>query len=91
MSSTDTENMSQAEVDSIMESYPLQTARRGPFYALSFRNFRLFFVGQLISVAGTWMQQVAQNWLVWDLTHDNRWLGLVGHGGGDRAGRVARL
>lgn len=50
---------------------------RGAFYALHFRNFRLFFVGQLISVAGTWMQTVAQNWLVWDITHQGRWLGIV--------------
>ena len=50
---------------------------RGPFYAFSFRNFRLFFIGQLISVAGTWMQTVAQNWVVWDLTRDPRWLGIV--------------
>ncbi|HLK58678.1 MAG TPA: MFS transporter [Chthonomonadaceae bacterium] len=77
MSDARTESMTQAEVDEVMEAYPLQSARRGPLYALSFRNFRLFFIGQLISVAGTWMQQVAQNWLVWDLTHDPRWLGIV--------------
>ena len=33
------------------------------------RNFRLFFAGQLISLVGTWMQNVAQSWLVYDLTH----------------------
>jgi hypothetical protein len=33
------------------------------------RNYRLFFFGQLISVAGTWMQTVAQSFLVLDLTH----------------------
>ncbi len=58
-------------------AYPLNVSSRGPFYALTFRNFRLFFVGQLISVAGTWMQTVAQNWLVWDVTHQARWLGIV--------------
>jgi len=58
-------------------AYPLGSTSRGPFYALTFRNFRLFFVGQLISVAGTWMQTVAQNWLVWDITHQGRWLGIV--------------
>ena len=51
--------------------------KRGPFYALSFRNYRLFFYGQSISVAGTWMQTVAQQWLVWELTHSPYWLGLV--------------
>lgn len=70
------EAMSQSEIDSAVSTTP--SARdRGPFYALSFRNFRLFFYGQLVSVAGTWMQQVAQNWVVWDLTHDPRWLGIV--------------
>src|ERR1700729_3882595 len=33
------------------------------------RNYRLFFFGQLVSVAGTWMQTVAQSFLVLDLTH----------------------
>src|SRR5438128_759104 len=50
---------------------------RGPFYALRFPNFRLFFVGQLISVAGSWMQLVAQQWLVYSLTHSSAWLGIV--------------
>ena len=71
-----TDVMEQPEVDAAMASVP-SVRSRGPFYALSFRNFRLFFIGQLISVAGTWMQQVAQNWVVWDLTRDPRWLGFV--------------
>jgi MFS family permease len=41
------------------------------------RNFRLFFTGQAISLVGTWMQQVAQAWLVLELTHDPIWLGIV--------------
>ena len=41
------------------------------------RNFRLFFAGQAISLVGTWMQQVAQAWLVLELTHDPIWLGIV--------------
>jgi MFS family permease len=41
------------------------------------RNYRLFFFGQLISVAGTWMQTVAQSFLVLDLTHSGTQLGLV--------------
>jgi DNA-binding MarR family transcriptional regulator len=48
-----------------------------PFYALRFRNFRLFFFGQMVSVAGTWMQIVAQQWLVFSLTHSAAWLGIV--------------
>jgi len=69
-------SMRQPEVDAAFASVPA-VRQRGPFYALSFRNFRLFFYGQLVSVAGTWMQQVAQNWVVWDLTRDPRWLGFV--------------
>lgn len=71
-----TDAMEQPQVDATMASLP-RVRRRGPLYAMTFRNFRLFFVGQLISVAGTWMQQVAQNWMVWELTHDPRWLGFV--------------
>ena len=45
--------------------------------ALRHRNFRLFWSGQLISLIGTWMQQVAQAWLVLTLTNDPFMLGLV--------------
>jgi MFS family permease len=45
--------------------------------ALRHRNFRLFWTGQLISLVGTWMQQVAQAWLVLTLTNDPFMLGLV--------------
>lgn len=51
--------------------------KTGMFHAMQYRNYRLFFYGQLISVAGTWMQDVAMKWLVWELTHDPRWLGIV--------------
>ena len=47
------------------------------FAALSVRNFRLFFVGQLISVSGTWMQSVAQGWLVLQLTGSSVDLGIA--------------
>ena len=45
--------------------------------AFGHRNYRLFFAGQLISLVGTWMQQVAQAWLVLQLTGDPIWLGIV--------------
>jgi MFS family permease len=48
------------------------------FRALSHRNYRLFFGGQGISLIGTWMQQIAMNWLVYRLTHSAILLGLVG-------------
>ena len=38
---------------------------RDTFAALKHRNFRLFFVGQLVSLTGTWMQSTAQGWLVY--------------------------
>lgn len=41
------------------------------------RNFRLFYTGQLISLVGTWMQAVAQDWLVLELTNDPVALGAV--------------
>jgi MFS family permease len=41
------------------------------------RNYRLFFFGQIVSVAGTWMQTVAQSFLVLDLTHSGTQLGLT--------------
>ncbi len=46
--------------------------------ALKYRNFRLFFLGQSISLIGTWMQQVAMIWLVYRLTNSAILLGLVG-------------
>jgi MFS family permease len=46
--------------------------------ALRHRNFQLFFSGQLISLIGTWMQTVAQSWLVYQLTGSSLKLGAVG-------------
>jgi MFS family permease len=45
--------------------------------AFQHRNYRLFFGGQLVSLVGTWMQQVAQAWLVLELTSDPLILGLT--------------
>lgn len=49
--------------------------------ALRHRNFQLFFSGQLISLIGTWMQTVAQSWLVYRLTGSALLLGTVGFTG----------
>ncbi len=46
--------------------------------ALRHRNFQLFFAGQLISLVGTWMQTVAQSWLVYRMTGSTLLLGTVG-------------
>jgi MFS family permease len=48
------------------------------FRALHHRNYRLFFGGQSISLIGTWMQQIAVNWLTFRLTHSAFLLGVVG-------------
>jgi MFS family permease len=45
--------------------------------ALRYPNFRLYFIGQLVSLSGTWMQIVAQGWLVFNLTQSELWLGVV--------------
>src|SRR5215469_13706864 len=47
------------------------------FSALKVPNFRRFFYGQSISLVGTWMQTVAQSWLVYSLTHSSTALGAV--------------
>ena len=45
--------------------------------AFAHRNYRLFFGGQGVSLVGTWMQSVAQAWLILQLTHDPFMLGLL--------------
>src|SRR5689334_20459632 len=55
------------------------TGRRGGmFRALSHRDYRLFWIGAFLSNIGTWMQAVAQGWLVLLLTNSAFWLGLDG-------------
>ncbi|MCM8771251.1 MAG: MFS transporter [Candidatus Omnitrophica bacterium] len=46
--------------------------------AFSYKNYRLFFSGQIISLTGTWMQMIAVVWLVYRLSHSAFLLGLVG-------------
>ncbi len=48
------------------------------FRALRHRNFQLFFSGQIISLVGTWMQTVAQAWLIYRLTSSSVLLGVLG-------------
>jgi MFS family permease len=47
------------------------------FRSLKVRNYRLYASGQLVSLTGTWMQRVAQDWLVLQLTNSGTALGLV--------------
>ena len=46
--------------------------------ALRYRNYRLFFGGQSVSLIGTWMTRIATSWLVYRLTHSAFLLGVVG-------------
>lgn len=56
---------------------PLRT-----FAALAYPNYRLWFVGQMTSLFGTWMQTTAQGYLVYELTHSEAYLGYVGFASG---------
>jgi MFS family permease len=55
---------------------------RETFAALKYYNYRLWFFGQIVSLAGTWMQSTAQGYLVYQLTGSPAYLGLVGFAGG---------
>lgn len=51
------------------------------FRALKNKNFRLFFFGQMVSLLGTWIQNIALGWLVYRLTDSAVWLGIIGFSG----------
>ena len=51
---------------------------RAMFRSLKYRNFRNFWIGQCISVTGTWMQRTAQVWLVYSLTKSPFLVGILG-------------
>src|SRR5256714_7252019 len=55
---------------------PATRRSSGMFRALSNRNYRLFWTGAFLSNIGTWVQAVAQGWLVLQLTNSPFWLGL---------------
>jgi MFS family permease len=55
----------------------LRVAAARTFRSLGVRNYRLYFLGQIISMSGTWMQSVAQAWLVLELTGSGIALGAV--------------
>src|SRR3989454_3264435 len=53
------------------------TTWRHTFRCLRHRNYRLFFWGQLVSLIGTWMQQTAMSWFVYQITNSKLLLGVV--------------
>jgi len=57
------------------------SAGTGIWRSLRYRNFQLFFTGQLISLIGSWMQTVAVSWLVYRLTGSSAQLGLINFAG----------
>ncbi len=70
--------------NAFMVSMPTQNAvgmAPKPWRAFAHRNFRLYILGQGASVIGSWMQQVAMAWLVYELTGSPLWLGLVAFAG----------
>jgi len=78
-----TEVSNPANQSSTEEPSHARTSRKLPvtLRALRHRNFQLFFSGQLISLIGTWMQNIAQSWLVYRLTGSSLLLGAVGFAG----------
>jgi MFS family permease len=72
--STDSDLQSTAGVPPVAEG---RGGLRQTFRALRHRNFRLFLSGQIVSLIGTWMQNVAQAWLVYRLTHSELMLGTA--------------
>ncbi|MEO7049467.1 MAG: MFS transporter, partial [Ferruginibacter sp.] len=48
------------------------------FSPLRIRNMRIYMIGQSVNLLGDWMQQTAQVWIVWELTHEITALGIVG-------------
>ncbi len=67
-----------AKVGAVGTDHSSQGSLAATFRALRHRNFQLFFGGQLISLIGTWMQNVAQAWLVYRFTGSSLLLGAVG-------------
>jgi hypothetical protein len=56
---------------------PALVTAPGTFAAFRHRNYRLWFTGQLVSLTGTWMQNIAQGYLLYTLTGSVAYLGLV--------------
>jgi MFS family permease len=67
-----------SEFAPVIDPKPTVTRSSGMFRAFSHRNFRIFWTGAFLSNVGTWMQAVAQGWLVLLLTNSAFWLGLDG-------------
>jgi len=69
-----------AEIET-QDNLLMLSTRGSIFRALRFRNYRLFFIGQSISLVGTWTTRLATGWLVFRLTHSGLLLGVIGFTG----------
>lgn len=70
MSITGSQARTQEELPATREPTEVSpdTGKRGMFASLRVRNYRLFFSGQIVSNTGTWVQRIAQDWLVFQLS-----------------------
>lgn len=59
------------------EQITVEEKRPGTFRAFRHRNYRLYFLGQSVSLVGTWMQKTAVSWVVYTLTHSTLMLGVT--------------
>ncbi|MFF4491758.1 MFS transporter [Streptomyces sp. NPDC001544] len=59
------------------DSPPAPGRKSSMFSSLKIRNYRLFFIGQVVSNTGTWMQRIAQDWLVLSLTGSSAAVGIT--------------
>ena len=66
------------EVEQPEPAVSVTRRRTAMFRALSHRNYRVFWIGAFLSNVGTWMQAVAQGWLMLQLTNSALWLGIDG-------------
>src|SRR4051812_2896847 len=66
-----------ASYRSSFRTIPMAKSSSSLWRSLRHRNYRLYLTGQIVSVCGTWMQQVAQSWIVYRLTGSATLLGVV--------------
>jgi MFS family permease len=76
---------SEAIVSSLPPSSPVSVVRPARWFGATFRslrhrNYRLYFIGQVVSLTGTWMQNTTLMALAYDLSHKSRWPALIGAG-----------
>src|SRR3989338_469332 len=77
VSSSDRYIISESQELSLGESRKWVQRIKTAFPALKYKNYRLYFVGQLVSFIGSWLQNVAQGWLVWQLSQSAFWVGTI--------------